>query len=106
MWPCAALGAEIALLRATSTWKHSRTRFEVLRAREPVNNGGRNKRTFSCEQLGSVLDASAQETSTSLATFTKKSTRNGAVLATPPVSLSFGSKQRLWRSADEIRSVS
>ena len=79
MWPCAALGAEIALLRATSTWKHSRTRFEVLRAREPVNNGGWNKRIFSCEQLGSVLDASAQETSTSLATFTNRHTRAAEV---------------------------
>ena len=34
---------------------------EKLRVREPVNNGRRNKRTFSREQLATVLDANAQE---------------------------------------------
>ena len=47
--------------------------------------------------------------STSLATPTKKAKRDGAAHSTPPVlrkSLSFGSKKRLWRSADEIRPIS
>ena len=35
--------------------------MEKVRVREPVNNGRRNKRTFSREQLATVLDANAQE---------------------------------------------
>ena len=35
--------------------------MEKVRVREPVNNGRRNKRTFSRDQLATVLDANAQE---------------------------------------------
>ena len=63
--------AGCSCVRRPAPWKRSRTMFEALRAREPVNNGRRNKGIFSREQVGSVLDASAQETSTGLATPTK-----------------------------------
>ena len=50
--------------------------------------------------------ASEQETSTILATPTKKAKLDGAALLTPPVlwkSPSLGSKKALWRSADELK---
>ena len=47
------------------SWKRSRTlTVEKLRVRDPVNNGPRNHRTFSREQLATVHDANSQETST------------------------------------------
>ena len=79
----------------------------MLRVREPVNNGRRNNRTSSREPLATVLDVNAQQTPTILAR--QKSKMDGAAPSTLPVlrkSLSFSSRQVLWRSADELKPMS
>ena len=55
----------------------------------------------------SIKDVNSRDTSTILATLTKKAKLEGAAPSTPPVlrnSLSFGSKQAMWRSADVVLS--
>ena len=90
--------------------KGSRTvTVETLRMRKPVNHGRRKHRTFSREQLPTVLDANAQETSTIGAIASKKAKLDGAALSTRLVllkSLSFGSTQVVWRSADRLKPMS
>ena len=75
-----------------------------------MNSGRRNHRTFSLEQLATVLDANAQETSTILPTPSRKAKVNSAAPSTPLVlrkSLSSGRKQTLWWwSAVELKRMS
>ena len=104
-WLVSAPGSQIVLLALCSTvrsWKRSRTvTVETLRTREPGEQW-----PFNREQLATVLDANARETSTILATPTKKAKPDGADTSTLPVlrkSLSSGSKEALLRSVEELR---